>query len=109
MNLETAIWGLMAALIRVLKDYVTKTSFSLWRSILTVTAGTTTAYLFTPLIASHYSLPAQYLPSISFAVGLIGKDIIEILLKADVSNYIHIDEKGIHFQFKSKVNTKKKN
>jgi hypothetical protein len=108
MNLEIAIWGLLAALIRVLKDYVTRSIFSLWKSILTVSAGTSTAYLVTPIIIEYYSLPIQYISSISFAVGLIGKDLIELILKADVSNYIYVDESGVRFQFKSTAATKKK-
>jgi len=104
-NLETLLWGFLAAAIRVLKDYIGKKTFSFIFSTLTVLSGTTCAYLFTPFIVKYYGLQPEQQAAVAFITGLVGKDLIELILSVDLSEYIHIDSKGIQIG-KSKVNKK---
>lgn len=95
-TLETLVWGLIASSIRILKEYIKKKHFSFIYSALTVVSGATAAYLFTPEIISHFSLDDTKSPIVAFIVGLMGKDIIEIILSVDLKSYISIDNEGIH-------------
>lgn len=87
-NYEVVLWSLVASLIRVLKDYIQHNNISIFKSIFIVSAGVASATLFSLPLINALSLSLEYVSPMSFIVGLLGKEIVEILLTIDLRKLI---------------------
>lgn len=83
-NYEIILWSALASIIRLLKEYLKTKSVSIFKSLFIVTSGVASAALFSMPLLSSMNLPENYLSAMSFIVGLLGKEIVEIILTVDL-------------------------
>lgn len=84
-NFEIMIWSLIATIIRILRDVINHKAINIVRAFFTMLAGVSCSYLFTSHAVEVLKLSPDKTPVVSFVLGLLGKEVVEILLNLNLT------------------------
>jgi len=79
-HIEIFIWSFVATLIRIAKEALSGAPIKILKAFLIMGSGVSCAHLGTPYVLSKFNLALDMESSVAFVIGLLGKEIVEVIL-----------------------------